>query len=88
MAKGLKQAFAPTPEPTPPAANTGPVTTHQPAPRPPSRQGRTAMNIYVSREAHRQLRILALDERRSGQLLIVEALNLLFAKYDLPQIAD
>ena len=46
------------------------------------------MNVYVTREAHRQLRILALDERRSGQHLIVEALNLLFAKYDLPQIAD
>ena len=88
MAKGLKQAFAPAPQPTPPTASTGPVDTRQPAPRPPSRQGRTAINVYISPEAHRQLRILALDEKRSGQHLIVEAVNLLFAKYGLPQIAD
>ena len=88
MAKALKEVFPGPPEPTTPAARTGPVATQQPAPRPPSRQGRTAINVYVSPEAHRQLRILALDKKLSGQRLIVEALNLLFAKHKLPQIAD
>ena len=43
---------------------------------------------FLSEAAHRQLRLLSLDERRSGQKLIIEALNDLFRKYGRPPIAD
>jgi hypothetical protein len=42
---------------------------------------------YVSPEALKQIRQLALDKGMSGQDLGAEALNLLFKKYKLDQIA-
>ena len=73
-----------------PAAATNPEPASAPAPTTmaPARRGRTGITTFLGEEAHRQLRQLSLDERRSGQKLIVEALNDLFRKYNRPPIAD
>ena len=79
------------PAPAPPAAaSPEPVPAPAPSSTPtaPARRGRTGVTTFLAEEAHRQLRQLALDERRSGQALVVEALNDLFRKYNRPPIAD
>ncbi len=52
-----------------------------------SRLGKRPATAYISPEALRQLKKLALDEDRSAQELIIEAINDLFVKYDLPRLA-
>jgi predicted HicB family RNase H-like nuclease len=42
---------------------------------------------YINPDAHKQLRLLALEQSGSVQELIVEALNDLFRKHGKPQIA-
>ena len=71
----------PTPAPT--AAEPEPH-----AQRAPSRRGRKAVTIYLDTAAHRQLRMLGLETDRSGQDLLVEALNDLFQKHGKARIAD
>ena len=71
-----------------PAASPEPVPAPSSRPTAPARRGRTGITTFLAEEPHRQLRQLALDERRSGQALIVEALNDLFRKYNRPPIAD
>ena len=56
--------------------------------RAPSRRGRKAVTIYLDTAAHRQLRMLGLETDRSGQDLLVEALNDLFQKHGKARIAD
>ncbi len=56
--------------------------------RAPSRLGRKAVTIYLETEAHQQLKMLALNEGRSVQALMVEATNDLFEKHRVPRIAD
>ena len=46
------------------------------------------MTIYLDTAAHRQLRMLALEQNRSVQDLAVEVLNDLFQKHGKPRIAD
>ena len=53
----------------------------------PSRVNKRAFITYVPPEAQKQIKQLALDMDISGQDLGVEALNLLFKKYKLEQIA-
>ena len=81
----LSEAFAPAP-PAEPEPETAPAET-TPAVRPPSRVGLRAVTVYVDPAAHRQLRILAVEQDRPSQELMVEALNDLFQKYDKPRIA-
>ena len=62
------------------------------APRPssaraPSRENKRAVTTYVPVDAYKRLKQLALDMDTSGQDLGIEALNLLFKKYKLDQIA-
>ncbi len=54
--------------------------------RPPSREGQRAVTLYVKPEAHKQLRLLALDHGASIQDLMSEALNDLFRKHGRSQI--
>ena len=54
----------------------------------PSRRGRKAVTMYLDPAAHRQLRMLGLETDRSGQDLLVEALNDLFQKHGKARIAD
>lgn len=56
--------------------------------RAPSRLGRKAVTIYLETEAHQQLKMLAVNEGRSVQALMVEAINDLFEKHRIPRIAD
>ena len=56
--------------------------------RSPSRRGRKAVTIYLDAAAHRQLRLLAMEQDRSGQDLVVEAINDLFGKHGKARIAD
>lgn len=56
--------------------------------RAPSRRGRKAVTFYTNGEAHKQLRLLAIEQERSLQDLMVEATNALFVTYGKAQIAD
>ena len=55
---------------------------------PPSRTNAAQMGFWIDRQAHKQLKLLGLQEERSIQSLGIEAINMLFAKYRLPEIAD
>jgi len=54
---------------------------------PPSRQGKKAVTGFFDPIVSRQLKQLALDEDKTVQLLITEALNDLFVKYNHKPIA-
>ena len=75
------------------AARSLAVATNEPptAPPPwkaPSRRGRTSIAAYLDEQTHQQFRILSLELKRSGQNLLIEALNDLFKKYGKPPIAQ
>lgn len=53
----------------------------------PSRAGKRQVMGYYASEAKRQLKQLCLDQEKTEQYLLGEALNLLFAKYGKPTIA-
>lgn len=55
--------------------------------RPPSREGKRVLSIYLDPLAWKQLRQLALDNETSTQALGEEAVNLLFAKHRLNRSA-
>lgn len=55
--------------------------------RAPSRTGQRAVTLYVKPEAHKQLRLLAVDAGSSVQDLMTEALNDLFRKHGRTLIA-
>ena len=78
----LADALKARPEPPAPAAEPDPHPQ-----RPPSRRGLRAATIYLSPAAHRQLRLLALEQDSSIQALTVEAVNDLFQKHGKPRIA-
>lgn len=74
-----------------PASHPSPVTSQFSDPtvvvRPPSRSGQRVVTFYIKPEAHKQLRLLGLEQGRSVQELMVETLNDLFNKYGKSQIA-
>jgi hypothetical protein len=53
-----------------------------------SRQGRQFIAAHVVPEAAKQFKLLAVQQGRTTQALLVEAINDLFAKYGLSRIAD
>jgi hypothetical protein len=55
--------------------------------RPPSRQGKRVLSIYLPPEAWKQLRMLSVNHQVSTQALGEEAINLLFEKHRLNRIA-
>ena len=55
--------------------------------RPPSREGKRVLSIYLPPEAWKQLRMLSLNLETSTQVLGEEAINLLFEKHRLNRIA-
>lgn len=55
--------------------------------RPPSREGKRVLSIYLSPEAWKQLRMLSLNLESSTQTLGEEAIKLLFEKHRLNRIA-
>ena len=54
--------------------------------RPPSRKGLRALGVWVDPAVHRELRILTLDQGRSGEALLREAIGDLFEKYGRPRL--
>jgi hypothetical protein len=65
-----------------PAASAAPNKT-----RPPSRQGKRVLSVYLKPEAWKQLRLLSVNLESPTQALGEEAINLLFEKYRLNRIA-
>ena len=60
----------------------------KPAPqRPPSREGKRVLSIYLRPEAWKQLRMLSVQIESSTQALGEDAINLLFEKHRLNRIA-
>ena len=53
----------------------------------PARRGRKAVTVYLDAAAHRQLRLLALEQDRSGQDLVLEAVDDLFGKHGKARIS-
>jgi hypothetical protein len=64
-----------------------PVMMSKPKMRPPSREGKRVLSVYLEPEAWKQLRMLSLNIETSTQALGEEAINLLFEKYRLNRIA-
>jgi hypothetical protein len=61
--------------------------TNLPTKRPPSREGKRVLSVYLDPLAWKQLRQLALDSETSTQALGEEAVNLLFAKHGINRSA-
>ena len=55
--------------------------------RPPSREGKRILSIYLDPLAWKQLRMLALETDTSAQALGEEAINLLFTKHRINRSA-
>jgi hypothetical protein len=68
-------------DPTPAAIVTGPA-------RPPSRAGKENISAWLSPKYQTSLRLVHARTGRKKQDLIAEALNDLFAKYDVPQVRE
>ena len=80
----LADALKPRPAPLAPSDREPEPDAH----RAPSRRERKAVTIYPDTAAHRQLRMLALEQSRSVQDLMTEATNDLFQKLGKARIAD
>jgi hypothetical protein len=89
LSAALQEATRPAaPEPAPASVSAGlsePAPSRQPVP--PSRQGKKAITGHFDPAVSRLLRQIALEEDRSVQDLMREALNDLFAKRGKPTIA-
>lgn len=60
---------------------------HSASSRPPSRQGKKNISAWVDPDVLKQVKQIAIDEDKTSQDLLSEALNGLFAKYRKAQIA-
>jgi hypothetical protein len=74
-----KASAAPAVAPEKPAARSNA--------RPPSREGKRVLTVYLKPEAWKQLRMLSVNLESSTQALGEEAINLLFEKHRLNRIA-
>ena len=63
------------------------VETIIPTKRPPSREGKRVLSIYLPPEAWKQLRMLAVNLETSTQDLGEQAINMLFEAHRLNRIA-
>ena len=79
----LNRAVDPQPEPASTEAG-------QPAktPTPPSREGKVHIGVWCSTDYKKSLRIIQSGEDRSIQSLLIEALNDLFRKHNVPSYGD
>ncbi len=84
MAAGGKVAkFAAAKATAEPEAPAAPDAAAAPAPKPEMKK----LTLALNRDAWFQLRMLGLEQDKSGQKLLVEAVNLLFKEYAKPQVA-
>jgi hypothetical protein len=70
-----------------PAASAPAIERRSGTRRPPSREGKRVLSVYLDPLAWKQLRQLALDTETSTQALGEEAVNLLFAKHGINRSA-
>lgn len=54
---------------------------------PPSRRGKKRLEVWVSPEARKQLKLIAVEEDKSQDRMMADALNMLFDKHGIPPIA-
>ena len=54
---------------------------------PPSRRGKKRVEAWISPEARKQLKLIAVEEDKSQDRVMADALNMLFAKHGIPPIA-
>ena len=82
MAKrSLQDAFTSQVKPTAPAPQP---EAH--ARRPPSRRGLKALTVWVDPAVHQQVRMMALEQNRSAEDMLREAVADLFQKYGRPRL--
>jgi hypothetical protein len=79
--------FAPKPAVKAERADAVPASEIKTSTRPPSREGKRVLSIYLPPEAWKQLRMLSVNLEMSSQALGEEAINLLFEKHRLNRIA-
>ena len=79
--RSLQDAFAPKFQPT----ATAPQPETQ-AHRPPSRRGLKALTVWVDPAIHQQLRMMALEQGRSAEDMLREAVADLFQKHGRPRL--
>lgn len=53
----------------------------------PSREGKVPVQVFITEDAHTQLRIACAERKTSNQEILIEALNAWFTVNDLPPIA-
>ena len=87
MAKRPSLFAAATAQPASPNRSALPEVEAKKSVRPPSREGKRVLSIYLPPEAWKQLRMLSLNLETSTQALGEEAINLLFEKHRLNRIA-
>lgn len=88
LASALQNASGKSPVKKTVATKTNPVVVKAtPANTPPSRQGKKAITGFFDPIVSRQLKQLALDEDKTVQSLLSEALNDLFVKHNHKPIA-
>jgi hypothetical protein len=78
---------APAPKVEAPIADTVELAVARSSARPPSREGKRVLSIYLKPEAWKQLRMLSVNLEMPTQALGEEAVNLLFEKHRLNRIA-
>lgn len=81
-----KQAEAPAETQPQPATKTQPAA--QPSTRAKARVGKKAISGFYEPQTAKQLKMLAVEEDRTVQGMLGEALNLLFEKYGRDAIAS
>ena len=54
---------------------------------PPSRRGKRRVEVWVSPDAKKQVKRIAVDEEKSQEQVMAEALNMLFKSRGVPPIA-
>ena len=73
---------APQSSPPPPVDTASPAVN-----RSPSREGKKGVTFYAPPEAAKQLKLLAVEQDRAIQDMMIEALDLLFAAYGRHRLA-
>lgn len=80
-APGAAELSSAAPQPTPIVRPSD-----VPAPAPNPREGQ--INVVVGAERHRQLKVLAASRGVKMRDLVMEAINILFERYNLPPVRD
>ena len=85
MQENLKKESSKKHSPAPAATSAVEKTTQSDLP--PSRQGKSRLETWVTRDAKKQLRLLAVEEDKSQDQLLRDGLNMLFRSHGRPPIA-